>query len=213
LDLVLRHEMASAADVRSALLRPLAEDVDRDRFRFKVGDGRALQADEAGRPGWRFSVEAVLAGREFATVRIDVVVRPDEVNRTERIAFPGSLAFAGIAPGQVEVVDRAQHFAEKLHALTRPYASGASTRVRDLADLVLLIDDGLEPSVAVLDTASHVFTGRATHLLPGELADPPKDWERRYAELAVGLDISAATVSEAMQSLRAFWNDVLSHEE
>jgi hypothetical protein len=213
MDLVMRHEVGATADVRAELVRPLAEDVDRDRFRFSVGEARELQADEAGRPGWRMAVEAMLAGRQFAAVRVDVVVRPDEISRTERLLFPGSLVFAGIEPAEVEVVDRAQHFAEKLHALTRTYTTRPSTRVKDLADLVLLVDDGLEPNPAVLDTVQHVFVSRATHPIPTDLVDPPAEWAGRYAELSAELDVSAATVSDAMRSLRTFWCDLLSQEE
>jgi hypothetical protein len=155
----------------------------------------------------------MLAGRQFAAVRVDVVVRPDEISRTERLLFPGSLVFAGIEPAEVEVVDRAQHFAEKLHALTRTYTTRPSTRVKDLADLVLLVDDGLEPNPAVLDTVQHVFVSRATHPIPTDLVDPPAEWAGRYAELSAELDVSAATVSDAMRSLRTFWCDLLSQEE
>jgi predicted nucleotidyltransferase component of viral defense system len=210
LDLAVRHDVETADDVRAALARPLAEDADRDRFRFKVGEARPLQADEAGRPGWRLAIEATLAGRQFASVSVDVVVRPDEITRTERLLFPGSLAFAGIEASEVEIVDRAQHFAEKLHALTRSYQSRPSTRVKDLADLVLLIDDGLQPSATLLDTVHHVFASRATHPLPSGLVDPPADWVGRYAELASELDVSAGTLGEAMVLLRTFWQEVQS---
>jgi predicted nucleotidyltransferase component of viral defense system len=212
LDLAVRDNVDSGPSVRRALIQSLSLNSE-DRFRFTVGESKDLQADEAGRPGWRFPVEAVLAGRQFAVVRVDVVVRPDEITRTERLRFPASLEFAGIDPIEVEVVDRAQHFAEKLHALTRTYTSRPSTRVKDLADLVLLIDDGLEPTASQLDTASHVFASRATHPLPVDLADPPADWTPRYAELASDLELSAAAVPEAMTYLRVFWRQVLATKE
>jgi hypothetical protein len=213
LDLAVRAELGSGADIRAALAKPLAEDLDHDRFRFTVGQARALQADEAGRPGWRFMVDSTLAGRQFAAVRIDVVVRPDEIGRTERIVVPGSLAFAGIEPGEVEVVDSAQHFAEKLHALTRTYGDRPNTRVKDLADLVMLIDDGLEPSTPLFESVDHVFESRATHPVPDHLPSPPDDWASRYTELARDLDVSATTMDEAMTFLRAFWRNVRSTQE
>ncbi|MGH3933482.1 MAG: nucleotidyl transferase AbiEii/AbiGii toxin family protein [Pseudonocardiaceae bacterium] len=35
----------------------------------------------------------------------------------------------------MEAVDLLQHFAEKLHALTREYPDRSNTRIKDLADL------------------------------------------------------------------------------
>ena len=213
MDLAARYPLTTGAEARSALGRPLAADVDHDRFRFTVGDARDLQADEAGRPGWRFPVDATLAGRQFAAVRVDLVVREMEISGTERLRLPGALAFAGIGPCEIEVVDRSQHFAEKLHALTRTYTSRPSTRVRDLADVVLLIDDGLEPDARLYDTVVHVFEVRTSHPVPGELPDPPPDWSVRYRELADELDVSAATLDDAMHLLRSFWRQTLSRQE
>jgi predicted nucleotidyltransferase component of viral defense system len=203
LDLAVRDDVEGGAEsVRGALAGPLAVEVDHDRFRFSLGPGQPLQADEAGRPGWRFSVEATLAGRQFAAVRVDVVLRPDEISRTERLRVPGSLLFAGIEPGEIEVVDRNQHFAEKVHALTRTYMTRPSTRVKDLADIVLLIDDGLLPTATLLATIRHVFDSRSTHTVPTDLTDPPAGWTARYSELAEQLDVTAHTLNEAMNLLR-----------
>ena len=206
LDLVVRETSREAAEVRDLLIEALAKDPDGDGFEFRVGEATALDVDQAGRPGWRFPIEADLAGRLFARVRTDVVARSEEINATERLRLPGLLAFAGIEVGDVEAVDRAQHFAEKLHALTRTYRGDRpSTRVKDLPDLILLIDDGLEPGAEVLEATERVFDSRATHALPAELPDPPTAWEPAYALLAEELDISAASLGEAMSLLRSFW--------
>lgn len=87
-----------------------------------------LQVDEAGRPGWRFTVDAKLVSRRFATVRLDVVARRDEIAGTERVPLPGTMAFAGMPTRDVEAVDRRQHFAEKLHALTRTYGDRSTVQ-------------------------------------------------------------------------------------
>jgi hypothetical protein len=213
LDLDLRAHLADGTAVRLALAVPLASDPDGDWFQFVVGEARALTALEAGRAGWRFPVAAALAGRSFAEVKIDVVLRRQEISPTERLRLPGALDFAGIATADVDVMDRRQHFAEKLHALTRSYADGPSSRVKDLADLVLLIDDGLEPAGALLAITQRLYDARASHALPVELPDPPSDWAARYAELAADLDVSAKSLSEAMRTLRVFWATTRSHED
>jgi len=157
LDLALRGEVTDAAELRLELSDALAHDPDGDWLRFTVAMPRGVLPDEKGRPGWRFGIEAQLAGRTFATVRVDVVVRPDEITRTERLQLPGALGFAGIVSGEIEVVDRAQHFAEKLHALTRTYGDRPNTRVKDLPDLLLLIEDGLTPSADVRSAVESVL--------------------------------------------------------
>ncbi len=206
LDLVLREASHQAAEIRDLLIEALSKDPDGDGFEFRVGSATALDVDQAGRPGWRFPIEADLAGRLFAKVRVDVVARTEEIDSTERLRLPGLLAFVGVPTADIEVVDRAQHFAEKLHALTRTYAGERpSTRVKDLPDLILLIDDGLEPGTEVLQTTERVFASRATHPLPAELPDPPVAWGPAHAVLVEELDVSAGSVDEAMSVLREFW--------
>lgn len=211
LDLALRGDAADGAAVRELLIDCLAPDVEGDGFAFRVGTPSPITPHEAGRPGWRFSVEARMAGRTFANVRPEVVARADEIATTQRVELPGVLAFAGLARHEVEVVDPAQHFAEKLHALTRSYGARPNTRVRDLADLVLLIDDGLEPSPALLAVVAHVFAVRATHELPATIPDTPASWDETYSRLAASLDLSATTRDEAVLVVRSFWADLRTH--
>jgi Nucleotidyl transferase AbiEii toxin, Type IV TA system len=210
MDLALREVVADGAAVRERLVDTLAGDPDGDGFQFRVGPPHPIRADEAGRPGWRFPVQARLAGRGFASVRLDVVARPDELSATERLTLPGVLAFAGFPAREVEVVDRSQHFAEKLHAYTRDYGDRQSSRVRDLADLVLLVSDGLAPTAGLLATVEHVFATRATHPVPTDLPDPPAFWAGRYATLAAELDLGPRDVSTALAGLREFWAATLS---
>jgi hypothetical protein len=213
LDLSVRDDIADGNALRELLISALEQDPDGDWFLFAAGTPKPLATDEAGRPGWRFPIAARLAGRRFADVRVDVVARVDEIGGTERIALPNVLSFAALPAADVEVVDRAQHFAEKLHALTRVYSERPSTRVKDLPDLLMLIEDGLAPTPDLLRTIQHVFAVRGTHDVPVELADPPTDWSDRYAELAVNLDVQAKTIEAAMGNLRAFWARVRSTEE
>ena len=153
LDLVMRD--AGSVDPRDPdqiheLLRTaLGADIDGDRFDFVLGPPNRLR-DAYRRPAWRFHVEARLAGKRFVDTRLDVVIRPEElVGLSEAPPPPGLAAPAG-APERVMVVtDLRQQFAEKLHALTRSYAAGQSSRVKDLVDMVVLLDDGVRVRRAV----------------------------------------------------------------
>jgi hypothetical protein len=105
----------------------LGSDPDGDRFRFEVGPAVSMADDMAGRPAWRLPARALLAGREFGSVRVDIVARPEELVVTERLLLPGVLTFAGFPVRDIEVVAPGQHFAEKLHALTRRWPDRENT--------------------------------------------------------------------------------------
>src|SRR6266542_3856311 len=211
LDLALRHAARDGEAVRERLIEAVAGDAEGDGFEFRISPAKAIDADDAGRPGWRFLVDARLDGRTFAKVRLDVVARPEEISTTDRVRLRSLLAFAGFPDHEVEAVDPAQHFAEKLHAFTRPYGERPNSRVKDLPDLVLLVGEGLEPAAELLAPVRHVFEVRSTHEVPASLPDPPADWAGRYATLADELGLEAATVDDAMTRLRAFWAATFAH--
>ncbi|OIJ91006.1 hypothetical protein BIV24_17655 [Streptomyces colonosanans] len=214
LDLALRPEDGLDAEgdgVRELLIDALAVDLDGDGFRFRVAAPAPLRADAAGRGGWRFSVEAHLAGKLFAGVRVDVVDRGEEIARTEHLPLPNTLDFAGTPQRTIEAVDRRQHFAEKLHAFTRDYGGRPNTRVKDLVDLVLLAEDGLQGDATLVEVVRHVFAARATHPVPDELPDPPPLWRETYPELARELDTEVPPALDAALALvRGLWEKALS---
>lgn len=204
LDLARREAAQDGEALRANLIDALTGDPDQDGFAFEVSAPRHLAADESGRPGWRYMILARLAGREFAQVRIDVVARTEEISATERLPLPGALVFAGLPIRDVEVVATAQVFAEKLHALTRKYVT-ENSRVRDLADLVMVIEDGLVGDAALLRCVRLVFDARATHPVPDDIPDPPPAWADTYAALAADLEVQARSVADALQLLREYW--------
>jgi hypothetical protein len=205
LDLAVRQVDEDAGTVRDQLIEALADDPEGDGFEFRVGPAKSIDPDEAGRAGWRFAVDARLDGRTFANVRLDVVARTEEISTTDRITLRSMLAFAGFPDHQIEAVDPAQHFAEKLHAFTRPHGDRANSRVKDLPDLLLLMDQGLAPTAELADTVGHVFAVRSTHDLPERLPEPPADWADRYATLAEELGLEEDSLQAAMAHLRSFW--------
>jgi hypothetical protein len=213
LDLGLRGAQGDAVAVRELLNECLSGAQEEDGFDFRVGEPTTITLDEAGRPGWRFPVDARMAGRTFANVRLDVVPRDAEVSKTLRVELPGVLDFAGLERHEVEVVDPRQHFAEKAHAFTRTYGDRLNTRVRDLPDMVLLIDDGLEPTRELFSIVSRLFEARADPAVPLELPDPPAFWREQYPAFAAELDVTAQTLDDAMAVVRTFWAALLRNEK
>ncbi|MEX2407069.1 MAG: nucleotidyl transferase AbiEii/AbiGii toxin family protein [Actinomycetota bacterium] len=213
LDLALRSEQRDGEAVRDLLVDSLSDDPQEDAFTFEVGPPDALATDEAGRPGWRFHVDAGLAGRLFDSVRLDIVARSAEIVRTIRRPLPGMLSFAEVPSLDVEVVDSAQHFAEKLHAYTSEYGDRPNMRVRDLPDMVLLIEDGLEPSRDLVGVVHDLFAERALQDVPKRLPDPPPQWSGPYSGLADDMDIAPKHLDGAVGVVRAFWERALAAKE
>lgn len=204
LDLNLRADTETASEAHEYLLTALSTDPTRDGFLFTVPPPTDLRPDEAGRPGWRFNISADLAGRTFAIVRVDIVTRTDELSATETLPLKSLLSFAGFEDFEIEAADVPQQFAEKIHAFTRPWDDRENTRVKDLADVVLFINEGLDPAAASNSTR-HVFLVRDTHPIPDELPDPPLFWNEDYPTLAEELELTETSINQAMSTLRWFW--------
>lgn len=171
----------ASADV-AALLRDAADLELDDYFEFSVE--RGALGDDLDGGGERWAVDAIVAGRLFERVAIDVgfdepVLMPDSV------ASSGLLAFAGIPPTTVRAIAVEQHLAEKLHAYTRIYSSGrTSSRVKDLVDVNVIADTMAIRAAELCDAVDATFARRGTHPVPSALPPPPADWAPAWRQLA-----------------------------
>ncbi|WBB77587.1 hypothetical protein O7606_14985 [Micromonospora sp. WMMD882] len=93
----------------------------------------------------------------------------------------------------------------ELRALTRLYETGESTRVRDLVDLALLVEDGVPADAALVRRVHHVFAIRRTHSVPDDLSPPPVAWAGRYALLAAEIGLAIASADEAHKIVCRHW--------
>lgn len=202
LDLALRGE---PDDLHALIADAVSSDPFEDYFMYEVFAPTRMATDDAGAPAWRFPVEVSLDDRRFDFVKLDVVQRIEEISETARMTFPSLVAFAGLPSVEVEVVEPRQHFAEKLHAFTRIYGDRPNTRVKDLPDMVLLIEGGLAPDAGLYSVVGYVFGTRNTQAVPEVLPDPPAGWEAPYESLASDMDIEAKDLNSAVEVVRAFW--------
>jgi predicted nucleotidyltransferase component of viral defense system len=212
LDLGAVHRL-DALELREAIERCLTLDVDNDGFVFRItGVREHLSGNlDAGGPGLHLSISADLDGRPFAQVRIDVVSRPDELDGgVEAVVLPPAVRVHGWPDVEVQAVDLAQHAAEKLHALSQVDAHPRpSTRVKDLADLVLLLDCGALDERRLAERVVVVFTARDGTPPAHSLPVPPEAWRTGYAEYVrlLGLphrdlDVAFAEVSSLFDRVR-----------
>jgi hypothetical protein len=94
------------------------------------------------------------------------------------------LRFAGIAKTVFQAFSPEEQFAEKLHAYTLPRVGRENTRVKDLVDLILLIERTKLDAARLPKAIRETFQRRKTHEIPAALASPPFSWSRPFAEMA-----------------------------
>ena len=180
-----------------------------DWFEFEVGQpGQA--ATGAPQDGLRFPVRCLLDGRMFESFHLDVGTGDPLPGEVDYLTGPALLEFAGIAPVRVPAYPLAQQLAEKVHALTRPYASGEVTRVKDLVDILLIGQMCGFEIEALRDALVATFQARNTHPMPGRLPSPPRSWDRPFSRLATELAAPWSRLEAAALAAREFIDPVLS---
>ncbi|MBE2235084.1 MAG: nucleotidyl transferase AbiEii/AbiGii toxin family protein [Anaerolinea sp.] len=187
-------------------LQEMAERDLGDGFQFFIHQPRTELTGAPG-GGFRCRVEARLAGRVFVRFHLDIGFGDPVAGPFEWIAGSAFLDFAGIPPARVAVYPLAQQFAEKIYAYTFPWRDRANTRVKDLADMVLLIDSGLLSSADLKAAVAATFAARNTHAVPASLPLPPPSWSSSYAALGEDLQLSARTVAAAYDLVEVFWQE------
>ncbi len=168
---------------------------------YRIG-APMMDLDGAPYGGSRYPVESIMGGRTFIKFHLDVGVGDVILDPPEHARVRDWLGFAGIAPPQVPMIQSEQQFAEKLHAYTLPRTTHNS-RVRDLVDMVLLIQSGRLDAGRVVKALNATFARRATHEVPETLRPPPEEWRSPFAAMAdeCGLVLS---VEEAFQIVMEF---------
>lgn len=134
-----------------------------DFFTFRIGEA---MMDLAGAPygGARYPVESIMGGRTFVKFHLDVGIGDVVLDPLEQAQMRDWLGFAGIPPPAVPMIQREQQFAEKLHAYTLPRTAAPNNRVRDLVDMVLLIQSRTLESSRVVQALHATFDLRASAL-------------------------------------------------
>ena len=186
-------------------LQEAARFTSNDFFAYTIGEPIA-DLDAAPYGGARFPVEARLDGRIFVGFHLDVGIGDAVMEPLEVIEGRDWLGFAGIASPSLYLIPREQQFAEKLHAYTLPRQGAANTRVRDLVDMVLLIQSGTLAKAKVSEAIRITFGRRGTHAVPNVLPPPPTNWGKPYDALAKECGLSRA-VDEAFGTLDDYLDD------
>jgi hypothetical protein len=174
-----------------------------DHFGFAVIGAEDLRSAGVGL-AVRYKLESSLAGRPFEPLQVDVSTAPDPWD-AQAARRPGLLAELGLDPIEVWLIPLERQVAEKLHACTRTYESGGTTRARDLVDLLLIREhERLDPAV-LGDAIQRVFDRRATHGIPKRLPPPARELAVSYRREA--RQVRVASGLEEAHRLLADWLD------
>lgn len=176
-----------------------------DFFVYAIGEPIS-DLDAAPYGGARFPVEARLDDRVFVGFHLDVGIGDAVMEPLEIIEGRDWLGFAGIARPSLYMIPREQQFAEKLHAYTLPRRGAVNSRVRDLVDMVLLIQSATLAKSKIAEAIHVTFDRRGTHLLPKTLLKPPTDWKKPYDALAKECGLSEG-VDGSFATLDAYLRD------
>ncbi len=176
-----------------------------DYLVFRIG---APKGELPGPPfgGARFPVVAMLAGKDYARFHIDAGFGDAVIGEPEPLTGEDFFEFAGLSAARALAIPKAQQFAEKIHALTYPWTDRTNTRVKDLIDLVVLVEHGaLEPE-QVRAAVTATFAARKTHAVPARLPDAPDSWEREFASLASEVGLALPDAAAATAIVRGYWD-------
>jgi len=178
-----------------------------DWFQMELAQGARRLTGDFG--GMRFHLQARLDGRRFENFRLDIGVGDPLVAPIEYLKTPALMEFADIPPTVVPCYPVVQQIAEKVHALTRHHPSGASTRVKDLVDILLMAEMGEIDAVNLILALEATFGARQTHSLPATLPDPPRDWSRPFRSMADDVELGYTALDEAYRALQRFLDPIL----
>ncbi len=179
-----------------------------DWFEFEIGLPRT-SATGAPQGGLRFPISCLVDGKGFESFHLDLRFGDPIVGKPDKLTAPHLLEFADIEPSTVPCYPLTTQIAEKLHAYTRPFAGGQSSRVRDLVDILLMAAMGGLTSRRLSLALDITFNTGRTHELPQKFPKPPANWSGPYKRLARDFNLTWSTVDEAGEAAARFLNPVL----
>ena len=161
----------------------------------------------------RYNVTAILDSRKFDEFHLDISTSDILLQPPEMIESADYLEFAGIKPAIIPGYSITQQIAEKYHALTRVYASGEPSRVKDLVDILLIAGQKQINSGDLFKAISFTFDHRGTHPCPAATPEISEIFAKNYSFLAVQAGIKQTVLQEGNRTLRVFLQPVFTNQE
>lgn len=185
LDLARRGDAEAATDDLMSL-----DSVDMDDcFSFSIARVADLDAEDKSIIA-RYRVMAMLDGRRFEQITVDVGFNFSFDDRVDQLRGQSLLEFADLPPIEIPALPLERHLAEKLHAYTRTFEGNrVNTRVRDLVDIILIAAFAEFQAARLRTAIEATFADRASQLRPRSIPLPPSVWDASYQRLAREVDL------------------------
>ncbi len=199
----------AGAESLAALREKLQEAADPDLgdyLVYRIGEPKR-ELTNAPKGGGRFPCEALLVGKTYAKLHIDVGIGDALVGEPDRLTGDDILSFAGIEPLVVLAITKAQQFAEKVHAYTFPWEGRRNTRTKDLVDLVLLLERGPPAPEEIRRALAATFSTRGTHAIPAKFPPPPEFWAADFSAMAAEAKLTTTDHLVGFAELSNFWDE------
>ena len=207
IELGFRDDVASGEALHERLVEVLRTDPHDDRLVLQTGQPFQLGEDGGGHLTWRLTLNESLADRSFGKIQLDVSPRTTELSATDRVVGQNSLEFAVVPSTTAEIIDIDRHAAEKFHGMTRDFGDRENSRVRDLVDLVILIEHELLHADELREHINSVWRERNNETRPLALPEFPPTWPARYERLAAEHDLNASSFEDATRLVEQLWRD------
>ena len=158
---------------------------------------------EAG--GIRLTVISMIDGRNFREFHVDVELKEKEILPPTTHKGKDLFGFAGVPNPPYSLTPNELIWSEKLAAYIHPWNDRHNTRVKDIVDLNLLIDQGLDKE-QIYQAMEKIFESIK---LSETLKPPPEPWNKTYPALAqqAGLEL---TLEQAYDRLNTFYKKYIS---
>lgn len=216
-DLARTEKWESVDEIRNELENLLAADTG-DPFRFTIRDiSEHDRRDEYGYGGHtvKVKVTASLGNLAFEHFELDITQRRHITGPVDHIPLTPVIDHKTLNDlPLVPVVPIENHLADKICALYETHKNGPSTRYRDLADIVRIVQD-LKIRADHLERMLDHERGRRRLTLPTALESPGAQWDAAYPKAArefAGFPVELHTLDSSLAVARACLDPVLSGE-
>ena len=173
----------SYSEIKNTLMRDLAKN-NGDMFTFMVAEtkGGKMSAKAKGTSTASFHIKAMLGKNLVSAFPLDIGVEDMPFGIGSGSIHTNYSDFMDYARSSFPAISKEQHFAEKIHAYTKPREKFENMRFKDLFDMSVLVKSGLNVE-KLHKTMDYVFSFRATHDFEG-LDTPPESWADLYQEIS-----------------------------
>jgi len=182
-----------------------------DYFEFQVN--KPINEAFETTAGTRYSINCLVDGRLFEQFHVDIGVNDKLLEPYELLKMPSYLDFAKIDSTKVPCYSINQQIAEKLHAMTKPYKSGESSRAKDLVDILILASF----SPLNLNKLKHVvfstFSNRNTHPLPNCVSILNPSHQKTFINLSNQVNLRFKQIEEANNAINVLLSPIFADEK